>query len=614
MAAYTPTNNQYVFTGDIVLTGSDTIDFIGAAGARVTVIGNGFRIYCPDASFTGHIKMDYCDIFDLGSAIKDCIAGTNLGDYFFLGSAAYVDIQHTTFQRGGGFNFLCGGTSYIKFNYNTFFNTNKVPTLPDDATNSRAFFTEQGSSTTTKEMKGNLLFQSWAYLGSPNWVVGAASGATSAEKDADGNICFGERVGFNIQGSGSYCSYNYSHVKLDVSNDRQTTSQNYNMQGLAAGSTAEHNVFHSAHWVANGIYGTLQKNVLFELSPHNFARIGTGIVKQNIFSTLYPGLDRYTDSVRMESGDSAFGCFQAGDNLTIDHNTVDCRGHAIKDGCWVVIGARFAAVKNTIFYKLTTKNSGGADVTSAIGLSDTEGYPGLGSEPNRADYLDYNNVLFAPDSLHNVVYAIKADSLSLGNSGWGGHDLGTLNGQGLDPQFKGPLTIGSGQTGTGGNPVADSSNFDSGFPFNDTDIISRKITVQQLLSYFRWIYAPNNVNFIGSASDGDNRGAVLAADIPGAAPSIVTTNKKPMVYAGPSMSVLLASGVKLGGYGADDALPSVILTFSWTKVSGPGNVTFADSTKANTTATFSATGVYVLRLTAYDGSYYMRNDCTITVT
>ncbi len=39
----------------------------------------------------------------------------------------------------------------------------------------------------------------------------------------------------------------------------------------------------------------------------------------------------------------------------------------------------------------------------------------------------------------------------------------------------------------------------------------------------------------------------------------------------------------------------------WSKVSGPGTVTFADATAATTTATFSVTGEYVLRVTADNG-------------
>ena len=42
-------------------------------------------------------------------------------------------------------------------------------------------------------------------------------------------------------------------------------------------------------------------------------------------------------------------------------------------------------------------------------------------------------------------------------------------------------------------------------------------------------------------------------------------------------------------------------TTVWSKVSGPGTVTFANATALATTATFSAAGGYILALTANDG-------------
>ena len=45
-----------------------------------------------------------------------------------------------------------------------------------------------------------------------------------------------------------------------------------------------------------------------------------------------------------------------------------------------------------------------------------------------------------------------------------------------------------------------------------------------------------------------------------------------------------------------------LITTTWSKLSGPGTVTFANAAKAATTATFLTAGDYVLRLTAYDGA------------
>jgi hypothetical protein len=159
----------------------------------------------------------------------------------------------------------------------------------------------------------------------------------------------------------------------------------------------------------------------------------------------------------------------------------------------------------------------------------------------------------------------------------------------------------------------------SGFPFNDADILNGTYTVTSMLQYFRWVYAPAAGSpLIGQQDPADGAGdlgAVQTQTLPGTAPAIVTTNKPPMVHAGPSFEIANTTVVaNLGGYGADDGLPSNVLTFAWTKVSGPGVVTFGDPTMANTTAQFSAgSGVYVLRLTASDGALTSTSDATITV-
>jgi beta-glucanase (GH16 family)/regulation of enolase protein 1 (concanavalin A-like superfamily) len=64
-----------------------------------------------------------------------------------------------------------------------------------------------------------------------------------------------------------------------------------------------------------------------------------------------------------------------------------------------------------------------------------------------------------------------------------------------------------------------------------------------------------------------------------------------------------ADGTTLSGTGHSLRLAATVTsstapTLAWSKVSGPGCITFADPSLATTTATFSATGSYVLRLTA----------------
>lgn len=94
-----------------------------------------------------------------------------------------------------------------------------------------------------------------------------------------------------------------------------------------------------------------------------------------------------------------------------------------------------------------------------------------------------------------------------------------------------------------------------------------------------------------------------------------TTNQPPVVSAGQDQTITLPAGANLDGTVTDDGLPNPpgVVTTTWTKVSGPGTVTFTDTSAVDTTVTFSAEGSYVLRLSADDGALSAVDDVTITV-
>ena len=71
----------------------------------------------------------------------------------------------------------------------------------------------------------------------------------------------------------------------------------------------------------------------------------------------------------------------------------------------------------------------------------------------------------------------------------------------------------------------------------------------------------------------------------------------PTVEAGVDRAVVLGGKTYLSGK-ADWLMPAAAQHVRWTKASGPGRVVFADATSADTTATFSMPGEYVLELTA----------------
>ena len=93
-------------------------------------------------------------------------------------------------------------------------------------------------------------------------------------------------------------------------------------------------------------------------------------------------------------------------------------------------------------------------------------------------------------------------------------------------------------------------------------------------------------------------------------------NAEPVVNAGPDVAVTRPDAATLAGSVTDDGLPNPpgAVTAAWSKVTGPGTVAFADASAASTTATFSAAGSYVLRLTGNDGALQAVDDVTVTVT
>src|SRR5208282_4220626 len=86
----------------------------------------------------------------------------------------------------------------------------------------------------------------------------------------------------------------------------------------------------------------------------------------------------------------------------------------------------------------------------------------------------------------------------------------------------------------------------------------------------------------------------------------------PVANAGPDQTVPVGVPVQLQGVVVFSNTPPVI---QWQKYSGPGTVTFGNAAQTNTTATFSAPGVYTLELSAADGVHAVAYDAAVfTVT
>jgi hypothetical protein len=91
-------------------------------------------------------------------------------------------------------------------------------------------------------------------------------------------------------------------------------------------------------------------------------------------------------------------------------------------------------------------------------------------------------------------------------------------------------------------------------------------------------------------------------------------NTGPVVSAGSDQTITLPGSANLNGTVSDDGLPTPpALTTTWSKVSGPGTVTFGNASAVDTTASFSTDGLYTLRLTADDGALSSSDDIIVTV-
>jgi len=93
-------------------------------------------------------------------------------------------------------------------------------------------------------------------------------------------------------------------------------------------------------------------------------------------------------------------------------------------------------------------------------------------------------------------------------------------------------------------------------------------------------------------------------------------NAAPTVEAGPDQTVVLPGLAQLAAQASDDGLPIPPgqLGLSWSKTSGPGEVTFAHPEAPRTTAAFGLPGSYTLRITATDGLLATHDELHIEVT
>lgn len=145
-----------------------------------------------------------------------------------------------------------------------------------------------------------------------------------------------------------------------------------------------------------------------------------------------------------------------------------------------------------------------------------------------------------------------------------------------------------------------------------------KAIVQEIVNRGGWT-SGNSIALVVTGNG--SRSAQSFEGKPGSAPLLhiewSLIDLPPVVDAGADQTFLTANPASvvasLNGSAFDEGLPFGTLTTTWSAVSGPGSVTFANAAALATTAQFSAAGQYVLRLMASDGSATRSDDLVITV-
>jgi hypothetical protein len=115
-----------------------------------------------------------------------------------------------------------------------------------------------------------------------------------------------------------------------------------------------------------------------------------------------------------------------------------------------------------------------------------------------------------------------------------------------------------------------------------------------------------------NAAENDGRFYEMALNLPPVESGGMNT--APAVSAGPDLTVILPDAATLTGSVTDDGRPAgAAVATRWTAFAGPGTVAFSSPDQAQTTATFSAPGGYLLRLTGSDGQLAAYDDVSVVV-
>jgi hypothetical protein len=251
----------------------------------------------------------------------------------------------------------------------------------------------------------------------------------------------------------------------------------------------EHNVLRHGHWVMRGVSGEVRYNAIIDADDSDWIRNPQqgSKIHHNVFTNyLVPG-----EETNPEPNPSVQGGIEVIANVTsgvqIWANTFDGGGagkYFYGPAIGVANGSALDSARSNLFMRFAHRN---AATIGPIAIGDPNTAPIL-------RYADYN-LFYNPSAQVADNYALAvANKVERQDPGFGANDvppLGAANAQ-VDPQIAGPLP--------------------PRFPWTDEQIVAGAITISDMLTYYRTVYAPRDGSpLIDTGDPQDGSGADIGA-------------------------------------------------------------------------------------------------------
>jgi hypothetical protein len=435
---------------DLVLSGSDNLEIVGTATARALITSSNGSHIRSAAGWTGHLTIRDADVIGLGKMDDPAIQVSVQGENT-------LEISGSVFDRCGPLSLGADDKAPLILRGNTFQPNVLTPVNSEaDYAGSHPSITISGNSSAKKYFQGNNVGVSFVRFASSHWTVGG-------DHDADGNIFLGVRAGMEFANSGDdTLRGNFSYHRYPYG---WSQGHNLDFEGNSTGmSLVEHNVFRGSSWMIQSVSGDFRYNLLVDNINEAFFRYtadGTRIHHNVLVNVGY-------QRVYSPSG----GLYFLGKANGVYNNTVDVGGKRLG---WVdstmIRPSDGGRARNNVFtgfaYEKPNKVFEGPDSSN----------PGDWAE---ADY----NCFYNPDTQDLTRYA---------NPAFGAHDCGGSAGS-ADPRFAQARIV--------------------PFPFGDGDVWQRRVTVSQILAFYRGMYTPlPGSPLIDQGDPTDDTGGVRNTDI-----------------------------------------------------------------------------------------------------